>query len=109
MIQAFYTYGIALVGVGVFLWLNIPLPWLLGPIFACLVAALLGVPMRGFKLLNETMRTILGVAVGATFTPVLLASMVGMIVGARYSVNYRLTADIAEILVAEAETKINGD
>ena len=78
MIQAFYTYGIALVGVGVFLWLNIPLPWLLGPIFACLVAALLGVPMRGFKLLNETMRTILGVAVGATFTPVLLASMVGM-------------------------------
>ena len=77
MSRAFLTYGIALVGVAVFLWLDIPLPWLLGPIFACLVAALLGVPMQGFKLLNETMRTILGVAVGATFTPVLLASMVG--------------------------------
>ncbi len=78
MMRALSTYGIALVGVAVFLWLNIPLPWLLGPIFACMIAALMGVPMRGFKALNETMRTILGVAVGATFTPVLLASMVGM-------------------------------
>lgn len=78
MIRALGTYGIALVGAVVFLALDIPLPWLLGPIFACMIAALLGVPMRGFKLLNETMRTILGVAVGATFTPVLLASMAGM-------------------------------
>lgn len=34
--------------------------------------------MRGFALLNEAMRTILGVAVGATFTTALLTSMVGM-------------------------------
>jgi membrane AbrB-like protein len=72
------TFGIALIGVGLFMGLSLPLPWLLGPICACLVAALLNVPMGGVKVLNDAMRTILGVAVGATFTPVLLVSMAGM-------------------------------
>ena len=78
MMRIFLTYAIASVGVAVFLALNIPLPWLLGPIFACLIAALLNVPMQGIPVMNEAMRTILGVAVGATFTPVILASMIGM-------------------------------
>ena len=78
MMRLATTYLIALVGVVAFHLLAIPLPWLLGPIFACMIAALLGVPMRGQALVNETMRTVLGVAVGATFTPVLLVSMMGM-------------------------------
>lgn len=72
------TFAIALIGVGCFMTLSLPLPWLLGPITACLIAALLGAPLQGIKVLNASMRTVLGVAVGATFTPVLLASMVGM-------------------------------
>ena len=71
------TFVIAGVGVSVFFGLNLPLPWLLGPIFACLTAALIGVPMRGIKPVNDAMRTILGVAVGATFTPALLLTMTG--------------------------------
>ena len=78
MIALLITYVVAGVGVAVFSGLGLPLPWLLGPIFACLFAALLGVPLRGIKVVNETMRTILGVAVGATFTPMILASMMGM-------------------------------
>lgn len=78
MIILLSTYAIAGLGVAVFHLLHLPLPWLLGPIFACLTAALLGVPMRGVKVVNDTMRTILGVAVGATFTTALLVSMVGM-------------------------------
>ena len=74
----FATFGIAACGVAVFMGLALPLPWLLGPIFACLIAALVGVPMRGVKLVNETMRTVLGVAVGATFTVPLLISMGAM-------------------------------
>lgn len=73
-----YAFGVAFVGALAFLAMNMPLPWLLGPICACLVAALAGVPMKGIKPLNEAMRTILGVAVGATFTPVILVSMLGM-------------------------------
>lgn len=72
------TFAIAGIGVALFHLAALPLPWLLGPITACLIAALSGVKMGGITVLNEGMRTILGVAVGATFTPVLLASMAGM-------------------------------
>lgn len=72
------TFAIAGVGVALFKLLNLPLPWLMGPLFACLAAALAGIPMRGVALLNDTMRTILGVAVGATLTPAVLASFPAM-------------------------------
>ncbi len=78
MMRVVLTFAIALFGVWVFHLLTLPLPWLLGPISACLAAALLGFPLQGIKQLNEGMRTILGVAVGATFTPALLLSMTGM-------------------------------
>ncbi|MFT7057567.1 MAG: membrane AbrB-like protein [Pseudorhodobacter sp.] len=78
MIQIACTFAIALVGVAIFIGLSLPLPWLLGPIIACLFAALAGVPMQGIKLLNDGMRTVLGVAVGATFTTTLIVSMAGM-------------------------------
>ncbi len=78
MIRVAFTFAIAGLGVAAFHAAALPLPWLLGPIAACLIAALAGVRMGGIKPLNEAMRTILGVAVGATFTPVLMASMVGM-------------------------------
>jgi membrane AbrB-like protein len=72
------TFAIAGVGVALFKLLNLPLPWLMGPLFACLAAALAGIPMRGVPLLNDTMRTILGVAVGATLTPAVLATFPAM-------------------------------
>jgi len=78
MRQIVVTHLIAAIGVAVFHVLHLPLPWLLGPIVACLVAALLGVPMRGMPVINNLMRTILGVAVGATFTWALVVTMVGM-------------------------------
>ena len=78
MIALALTYVVAGIGVAVFEVLSLPLPWLLGPLTACLVAAIAGMPLRGITVLNNTMRTILGVAVGATFTPIVLASMLGM-------------------------------
>ncbi|MHA6324280.1 AbrB family transcriptional regulator [Roseivivax sp. CAU 1753] len=70
--------GVAALGVTAFQLLGLPLPWLLGPIFGCLLAALAGIPMRGIKVIGDGMRTILGVAVGATFTTTLLISMAAM-------------------------------
>ena len=72
------TYVIAAIGVAVFHLAMLPLPWLLGPIFACLVAALCGVPMKSVAFVNNAMRSILGVAVGATFTSTLVVTMAGM-------------------------------
>ncbi|WP_375279760.1 AbrB family transcriptional regulator [Pseudooctadecabacter sp.] len=77
MIRIAITHAIAAVGVLVFHLLSLPLPWLLGPITACLIAALWGAPMRSIPILNNAMRSILGVAVGATFTTALVISMAG--------------------------------
>lgn len=79
MMQVVSTFALAAGGVWAFHALHLPLPWLLGPIFACLAAALAGVPMRGIRPLNDFMRTILGVAVGATITPALLPTMPAML------------------------------
>ncbi len=78
MIHILVAHGVAALGVLVFHMLALPLPWLLGPITACLIAALLGVPMKGMPFVNNAMRSILGVAVGATFTVALVISMAAM-------------------------------
>lgn len=74
-----YTFVFSLIGVAFFAAFGLPLPWLLGPIFACLLAALIGVPMNGIGLLNDGMRTILGVAVGSALTPAVLATFPAML------------------------------
>ncbi len=68
-----FSMAVGLAGALTFLQFGLPLPWLLGPMFACLIAALLGVPLGGIKWLNDGMRAILGVAVGASLTPAVIA------------------------------------
>lgn len=63
------TIALAAVGTAIFAMLRLPLPFLFGPMFACLIAALLGAPLQGIKPVSDAARTILGVAVGASITP----------------------------------------
>lgn len=63
------TLAIAAAGAAVFYALGLPLPLLLGPMFACLAAALLKLPLKGVPGASASMRTVLGVAVGASITP----------------------------------------
>ena len=63
------TLGIAAVGSAAFWLVGLPLPLLLGPMFACLAAALLKARLRGVPVVSGAMRTVLGVAVGASITP----------------------------------------
>ncbi|MEM6275737.1 MAG: AbrB family transcriptional regulator [Pseudomonadota bacterium] len=72
------TFAIAGLGVALFHLASMPLPWLLGPIFACLTAALMGLRLEGIKPLNDAMRTVLGVAVGATLTPAVIVTLPAM-------------------------------
>jgi membrane AbrB-like protein len=72
------TLALGSAGVALFLGLGLPLPWLLGPMFACLVAALAGAPLRAPPAASAVMRTVLGVAVGAAITPALLDRLPGM-------------------------------
>ena len=66
------TLFVAVLGTAVFWGLGLPLPFLFGPLFACLFSALAGAPLKGFGEVSVGMRTILGVAVGASITPDLL-------------------------------------
>ena len=61
--------SIAVLGTAVFCYIDAPLPFLFGPLVACLVAALARVPITGTGRLGKITRTILGVAIGASITP----------------------------------------
>ncbi len=69
------TLALAAAGAAVFWLLGLPLPLLLGPMFACLGAALAGMPLKGVPPISEAMRPVLGVAVGASLTPALFARL----------------------------------
>ncbi|GAA5070028.1 AbrB family transcriptional regulator [Roseibacterium beibuensis] len=63
------TLGMAGVGAFAFWFFGLPLPFLFGPMAACLVGALIGAPLKGLGQVSVGARTILGVAVGASITP----------------------------------------
>lgn len=63
------TLALALAGAAIFYAAHLPLPFLFGPMTACLIAALAGAPIKGMGQVSVAARTILGVAVGASITP----------------------------------------
>ena len=69
------TLLIAALGAFAFSLAGLPLPFLLGPMFACLLAALAGVAMRPPPLMGDLARTVLGVAIGASITPELVGRL----------------------------------
>jgi uncharacterized protein len=69
------TLFIASLGALAFIFLQLPLPLLLGPMIACLVAALSGVSLTSMGELGVYLRTFLGVAVGASLTPEIVGKL----------------------------------
>lgn len=69
---------IGMAGVVVFILLDLPLPFLFGPMVACLVAALLQAPLTGLGPASAAARTVLGVAVGASITPAVVQTIPAM-------------------------------
>ena len=67
-------------GAGAFHLLSGPLPYLMGPLFACLIASFAGLQLETFGRLNVYMRTVIGLAAGATITPDLVARLSDMVV-----------------------------
>lgn len=64
--------GVGLAGAGAGVMLSLPLPWLLGPMLACVAVSLAGARLPGPGALLPLLRTVLGLAIGASFTPALL-------------------------------------
>lgn len=74
------TIAMGLAGTGVLLGLGLPLPFLFGPLLACLIAALAGVHVAGPGKMGMLMRTVLGVAIGTSITPELIERLPRMAV-----------------------------
>ncbi|UWQ18123.1 AbrB family transcriptional regulator [Jannaschia sp. M317] len=89
------TFVICVLGVLVFDALSLPLPFLLGPLFGCLTAALLGARLSSYPPLTNTMRTILGVAVGASFTPAVVSQLPSMALSLMLAPVFLLAAGVA--------------
>ena len=75
LIKRAITLALAVLGTVIFWAMDLPLPFLFGPMTACLIAALAHAPMKGFGQISVAARTILGVAVGASITPSLFAEL----------------------------------
>jgi membrane AbrB-like protein len=73
-----YALVVAACGVAVFWVIRLPLPFLLGPMFACLAAALAGIPMKAIPHVANAMRAVLGLAVGCSITPELVGRVGAM-------------------------------
>lgn len=69
------TLALSIAGALVFVLLSLPLPFLFGPMSACLLAALFGARLLGLGVISKAARTILGIAVGASVTPDVLARL----------------------------------
>lgn len=67
--------AIGLIGTGAFMYMQLPLPWMLGSMFACLVASLLRLPVAMPKLVSPPMLMIVGVMLGSGFTYDVLLGM----------------------------------
>jgi membrane AbrB-like protein len=68
-LQFLLAIGIGLVGALTFLYLKAPLPWMLGAMTASTIAALAGAKISAPAVVRMPMVLIVGVMVGATFSP----------------------------------------
>ncbi|MEQ1611172.1 MAG: AbrB family transcriptional regulator, partial [Hyphomicrobiaceae bacterium] len=73
-------FVIGFAGAGLFILVHLPLPWFLGSLTACIAASVANLPFDRPNQLSISMRAVLGVAVGAAFTPELLARFGSMTV-----------------------------
>lgn len=67
--------GLGLVGGYGFYRANLPLPWMLGPMTVCTLAALLRLPIAAPAVVRPPMSAVIGVMLGAAFTPEVLGRL----------------------------------
>ncbi|MCQ4633541.1 AbrB family transcriptional regulator [Shinella sp. CPCC 100929] len=76
-------FGLAILigtaGGAVFAYIRFPLPWMLGAMCACTAATLLRLPVRPVAAVRPFMTAIIGVLLGASFSPEQLASLTGWV------------------------------
>jgi uncharacterized protein len=59
--------------------LRVPLAWILGPLFACSIASLVGLRPRPVPYGRQVAHTVVGLAIGLRMTPAVLAATAGLL------------------------------
>lgn len=95
------AYVIAACGSLTFLWLHLPLPIFLGSLTFCIIAAFNGVPFERPRPILVPVRGVLGVAVGAAFTPAVFGSAGGMLISLALIVPYSVLLTLVGMLYFE--------
>lgn len=80
-LQVILSLVIGLIGAIIFIYLELPLPWLLGSITAMAIASRFTfIPAKNPKILSPPARSILGLMIGSAFTPSIIQYMGNYIV-----------------------------
>lgn len=72
------TWLAAALGAAVFVWLDTPLPWLLGPLLVIASLRMAGAPLWSPIIVRNTAHVIIGVALGLYFTPQTVTHMLSL-------------------------------
>jgi membrane protein AbrB duplication len=100
-------YLVGSIGALVFLALKLPLPWFLGSLSFCLVAAVCHAPIERPRVMSIPVRAVLGVAIGAAFSPALLAMLGSMAGSLLLVVPYMLLIIVLGLLFFERVAKFD--
>ncbi|HZO44881.1 MAG TPA: AbrB family transcriptional regulator [Xanthobacteraceae bacterium] len=103
------TFAIGLVGGYVGKLLNFPLPWMTGSLLLTAALCLAGVPLRSLWQVRAGGQFVTGAAVGTTFTPAILVTIVtllpAMMLGALLSVGVAVIGSLILIRLAAVDAK----
>lgn len=69
VVRRFFGGVTALIGALIALWIDIPLPWLLGPLFATATLRLASVPIAAYRPFRSVGQTVIGISLGLYFSP----------------------------------------
>jgi membrane AbrB-like protein len=76
--RALLTLLLALVAALFCVWLDTPIPWMIGPLLATSLASVLGIPTLSLNPLRNAGQWVIGTALGLYFTPAVGALVVGL-------------------------------
>src|SRR5262245_27363748 len=79
LLAAAGTVVAAIAGAAVAWLTRVPLPWLLGPLFATALVGLLGAPIRPIRYGRTVGQVVIGGAIGVQFTTAILVNLLSML------------------------------
>jgi uncharacterized protein len=79
LLRFILALAIGTVGGAIFNYFNMPLAWMLGAMTACTAAAIAGVAIVAFEGIRPFMTAVIGVLLGAGFSPDLLGGLLGWV------------------------------